>query len=71
MPKFQYQVIVNTPEESTHEHSEVLDANSYTEAMLRGYTRAIAEAEKFRRANKMEKLAILDVNIYVKELKNV
>jgi hypothetical protein len=71
MSKFQFQVIINTPEDATHEHSEVIEANSYTEGMLRGYTRAVYEAEKFRRDNKMAKLTIDDINVYVKELVNV
>jgi len=71
MPKFQFQVIINTPESATHEHSEVIEANSYTEGMLRGYTRAVYEAEKFRRDNRMEKMIIEDINVFVKEIKHV
>jgi hypothetical protein len=68
MGNFSYRVLVSTPEGAEHEHKETLEAASYTEAILRGYTRTIAEAEKFRRDNKMEKLVIKNIAVFVNEV---
>jgi len=66
--KYQYQVIINTPEGGTHEHSDVIEANTYQEAILRGLAQTFEEIAQFRRNNNMDKLVTLDINVFAKKV---
>ena len=58
MPNYQFRVFINTPEGEEHEFKDVIEAASYSEAMLRGYVRAVNATAQFRRDSKLEKMNI-------------
>lgn len=66
--KYEFRITVKTPEHTEHVHNDVIEANTYPEAVLRGYTRTLEDIAKFRRDNGMEKLVILDVHMYAKQV---
>jgi len=74
MPKYAYQVTVVTAETVKHEYEGAVEAATYTEAILRGYSRTINDIAKYRRDNGLDKMVIEDlgnrVSLTIRKISN-